>query len=92
VAKLEEFKLDCGRYPSEDEGLLALLEQPDDEELEERWAGPYVTHEKLKDPWTHDLLYQYPGEFNEEGFDVSSAGPDGQEGNDDDIGNWEKAD
>lgn len=92
VSKLEEFKLDCGRYPDEDEGLEVLLNLPDDEELEDRWAGPYVNPEKLQDPWDHDLVYQIPGEFNENGFDISSPGPDGQEGNDDDIGNWQKTD
>jgi hypothetical protein len=31
-----------------------------------------------------------PGEVNENGYDLSSAGPNGQEGDDDDITNWEK--
>ncbi len=92
ASKLEEFKLDCGRYPDEDEGLEVLLNLPDEEELEDRWAGPYVNPEKLRDPWDNDLIYQIPGEFNENSFDISSPGPDGQEGNDDDIGNWQKTD
>ncbi|HUU94119.1 MAG TPA: type II secretion system major pseudopilin GspG [Phycisphaerae bacterium] len=92
VPKIDLFRLHCGRYPDEDEGLKALLDQPDDEELEDKWAGPYVKPEQLQDPWGNDFAYQYPGEFNENGFDVSSPGPDGQEGNDDDIGNWQKTD
>lgn len=92
VPKIDLFRLHCGRYPDEDEGLEVLLNQPDDEELEDQWAGPYVKPEQLQDPWGNDFTYQYPGEFNENGFDVSSPGPDGQEGNDDDIGNWQKTD
>jgi general secretion pathway protein G len=90
--KIEIFRLHCGRFPEEDEGLEVLLEQPDDDELEDKWAGPYVKPEQLQDPWGNDFVYQYPGEYNENSFDVSSPGPDGQEGNDDDIGNWQKTD
>jgi general secretion pathway protein G len=66
-----------------------LLEQPDDEELEDKWAGPYVKPEQLKDPWGSDFVYRFPGEVNEGSFDIVSPGPDRDEGDDDDIGNYE---
>jgi general secretion pathway protein G len=86
---LERFRLHCGRFPTTDEGLAALLQKPDDEELAERWGGPYI-QKAPKDAWGHDLIYECPGQYNEDSYDLSSAGPNGQEGDDDDITNWEK--
>ena len=86
---LERFKMHCGRFPTSDEGLAALLQKPDDEEIADKWAGPYVK-KAPKDPWGHDLIYECPGRYNEDSYDLSSAGPNGQEGDDDDITNWEK--
>ena len=39
---LDMYRMHMGRYPSTDEGLAALIEEPDDEELAEKWRGPYV--------------------------------------------------
>ena len=86
---LDRFRLHCGRYPTTDEGLAALLQVPDDEELAEKWGGPYVK-KAPKDAWGHDLNYESPGQYNETSYDLSSPGPNGQEGDDDDITNWEK--
>ena len=86
---LERFKMDCGRYPTTDEGLDALVHKPDDEEIADKWAGPYL--KKLpKDAWGEDLIYTQPGQYNEDSYDLSSKGPDRQEGTEDDITNWEK--
>ena len=41
---LERFKLDCGRYPTVDEGLEALMVAP--EGLEADWGGKYLKKEK----------------------------------------------
>lgn len=86
---LERFKLDCGRYPTTEEGLLALVEKPDDEEIADKWAGPYLK-KVPKDAWGHDLHYECPGQYNEDSYDLSSDGPDGQPDTEDDITNWEK--
>lgn len=89
---LERYKLDVGSYPTEDEGgLELLLKEPSDEEMAEKWGGPYVKPDQLKDPWGTEYRYTYPGRYNENSFDVSSDGADKQEGTDDDITNWEKA-
>ncbi len=89
ASQLELFKLHCGRYPSSDEGLGALLAKPDDESLEGKWAGPYIK-EAAKDAWGKELMYRQPGQYNETGYDIWSVGPDGQEGTDDDLTNWTK--
>ncbi|MFQ5804875.1 MAG: type II secretion system major pseudopilin GspG [Phycisphaerae bacterium] len=88
---LDMYRMHMGGYPDTDEGLAALVDPPDDEELAEKWRGPYVKDgSKIKDAWGHDLIYESPGQYNEDWYDLSSMGPDGQEGTDDDITNWEK--
>jgi general secretion pathway protein G len=54
------------------------------------WNGPYVKRSILKDPWSREYVYQYPGEKGQ--FDITSLGADGQPGgeeNDADIDNWD---
>ena len=81
---LNAFEVDCGRFPTSQEGLAALLQQPNDAA---DWRGPYLSRGLPKDPWGHEYLYRQPGQRNAEGFDIYSLGPDGREGADD-IGNW----
>ena len=86
---LDRYRLDMGHYPTTEEGLIALVQKPDNEEDAKKWAGPYVkTASDLKDSWGTDLIYKSPGEYNTDSYDLSSAGPDREPGTDDDIGNW----
>jgi len=74
-------------YP---EGLEGLFTRPGDAKLAERWAGPYLDVTKVPlDPWEREYKFAAPGKHNTDSFDVWSVGPDGQDGSDDDIGNWE---
>lgn len=75
---LENFKRDCGKYPDESEGLVALLNNPG----EKGWKGPYVTLLR-PDPW--DRLFVYRAGTSESGYVLLSVGPDGIEGTADDI-------
>ena len=88
---LDLYKMHMGRYPTSDEGLAALVEAPDDEELAEKWRGPYLKEgAKMQDAWGSDFIYESPGQYNENSYDLSSPGPNMQEGDDDDITNWKK--
>jgi general secretion pathway protein G len=82
---LDTFEIDCGRYPTTAEGLRALVDQP---QGVTSWEGPYSKNGMPKDPWTHDYIYECPGQHNTKGYDLSSCGPDGQPGGGDDIDNW----
>lgn len=80
------FKLDMGRYPTSDEKLDALMENPDGSE---KWKGPYIKPAVPKDPWGNDYEYTCPGEHGD--FDLISYGADGQPGGTDenaDITNY----
>jgi len=90
---LKMFKLDIGRYPTTEEGLTALFdkEQFEDEEEAEKWDKPYLDTKVIpRDGWDNEFNYVCPGEQNEDGFDLSSNGPDELEGTEDDIRNWEE--
>jgi general secretion pathway protein G len=44
---------------------------------------------KIKDPWNQDFILKCPGQNDTDGADVSSNGPDKQEGTPDDVKSWE---
>jgi general secretion pathway protein G len=82
---LDGYETDVGHYPSSDEGIRALIEPLN----AKNWHGPYLKHNDVpKDPWGKEYIYRYPPSHNKNWPDVSSAGPDGQEGTADDIDNW----
>lgn len=83
-AALNLYKLDNFVYPTTDQGLEALVEQPTSPEPPNWKAGGYV--DRLpKDPWNQDYLFLSPGEQGS--IDIFSTGPD-QVPSEDDIGNW----
>jgi general secretion pathway protein G len=82
--QIAQFEIDCSRFPTNEEALAVLLEQPGNAK---DWKGPYL-EQVPTDPWGHPYLYRYPGQHNPRSFDVYSMGPDQQEGTADDIGNW----
>ncbi len=86
-AGLEYYRLDMGRYPSEQEGLAALWQAPAGAQA---WNGPYVKkRDALVDAWGEPFLYKMPGEHGD--FDVYSLGADKVEGGEDeaqDVTSW----
>ncbi len=85
---LGAFEVDTGRYPTGDEGLKALVENPGDLK---GWSGPYLEKGVPIDPWGNAYIYACPGTNNTSGYDLHSLGPDGQDGTADDIDNWSPA-
>ncbi len=70
------FYIDTGRYPSEAEGLSALLAEP---QGVTGWKGPYLDGEAdLNDPWGRPFTYASPAESAP--FSLSTLGRDGQPG------------
>ena len=84
---LDLYRLEVGQYPTTEEGLQALIEQPVDAE---RWNGPYIKKaDSLKDPWGQPYDYRSPGEHGEfDLFTLGRDGSDGGEGEDQDIASW----
>ena len=85
-AAMDMYKLDNSRYPNTDQGLEALVSQPTiSPEPRNYRKGGYIKR-LPKDPWGSDYLMVSPGENGD--YDIFSAGVDGEEGTDDDIGTW----
>jgi general secretion pathway protein G len=78
-SSLDSFRLDIGRYPTTEEGLNALLINPNNLP---KWNGPYLKKEVPLDPWQNSYVYRFPGSSKE--FDLVSYGRDGKAGGKDD--------
>ncbi len=70
------FRLDVGRYPTTEEGLVALAFKP---ASLKRWRGPYVEVLVPNDPWGNPYVYVGTAE-NFQGFALYSRGADGVDG------------
>jgi general secretion pathway protein G len=78
AGELNQFRLDCDRYPTTEEGLNALRTPPSD--LQAKWKGPYIEKDVPNDPWTNPYQYQCPGDNGPNSFKITSYGADGQPG------------
>jgi len=86
---MDLFEQDTGRYPTAEEGLPALIQNP---QLP-TWRGPYLKSASIPfDPWGNMYKYNYPSELTSSEFlyDIISAGQDGVYGNNDDITNHDQ--
>ena len=88
MQSLKLYKLDNGRYPTNEQGLQALVTKPTSAPSPSNWK-PYL--DKVpKDPWGNTYQYLAPGVHGE--VDVFSLGADSQPGGtgaDLDIGSWQ---
>lgn len=74
------YHLDINQYPTK---LEDLIRRPTDIDSPEKWSKPYLEASEIpKDPWGNE--YQYTNSGNQY-YEISSFGPDGQQGGDDDI-------
>src|SRR5438046_5723658 len=63
-----------GFFPTTEQGLQALVVQPDTDPRPARWYQLFK--ERPKDPWQSNYIYLCPGIKNPSGYDLYSAGPD----------------
>lgn len=84
---LDLYRLEVGRYPTQEENLVALVEAPPGLN---KWNGPYLKKkDAIIDPWGRQFLYKVPGEHGD--YDLYTFGSDnaqGGNGEDQDITNW----
>lgn len=82
---LDLFQLDVGRFPTDQEGLGALLTAPAGGQ---NWRGPYLkTEAAITDPWGRE--FRYASRSESPGYAIGSYGADGAPGGDgenEDIG------
>lgn len=94
---LERYALDMDTFPSTEQGLDALISEPDADEDgtsggRSKWDGSYLNSDELpEDPWGNKYQYKYPpahGKGNSP--EIWSFGPDGEDDTEDDIVSWKK--
>jgi len=71
---LELYKLDNGDYPTDQQGLPALAEEPTTSPRPPKWKQYIET--VSQDPWGNDYIYQTDGDS----YYIMSLGADGREG------------
>ena len=89
---LKMYKIDNDQYPSTEQGLEALVAEPQSGNIPKKWKkGGYLAKKQIpKDPWGNDYVYLSPGVHDD--FDITSYGGDGVaggEGVNKDINSWE---
>jgi len=86
MVAVEAFRLDVGRYPTQEEGLAALVTNSGID----KWKGAYLKKAVPYDPWVNPYHYRNPGEHG--AVDIYSYGKDNQPGGkkeNADLGSWE---
>jgi len=90
---LQQFNVENGFYPDSEQGLEALVSEPQTGREAKNWReGGYLEKNRVPlDPWDNPYVYIYPGTNGE--FDILSYGPDGEPGGDGkdaaDVTSWE---
>lgn len=86
-ASLDMYRLDVGRYPTQSEGLAALVKAPPNIAS---WNGPYLKRTAmLLDPWTREYRYKSPGDHGSyDLFSWAADNAEGGEGADRDVTSW----
>ena len=77
---LEQYRLDTGSFPTQEQGLQALLTLPAGVA---RWQGPYLKKAIPLDPWGHAYVYQLAASQRE--LNLVCLGSDGQPGGEGDA-------
>ncbi|MEM9670592.1 MAG: type II secretion system major pseudopilin GspG [Pseudomonadota bacterium] len=88
---IERYRLSMNSYPTESQGLTALVEQPDGLDNPALYPRGGFIQQLPNDPWGRPYQYVVPAERSRAAYDVFSFGADGQPGGEEenaDIGNW----
>jgi len=88
-SSLDRYRLQFYSYPTNEQGLQALVEAPQNLPNGARYPADGFIKRLPEDPWGNPYQYANPGERGS--VDIYSLGADGQPGGEDldaDIGNW----
>ena len=82
-SSLKTYRLSTGHYPSTEQGLGALVVKPVTDPPLQEWSK--IADRVQRDPWDKEYRYQRLPEDDNRGFELLSAGKDGQFGTEDDL-------
>ena len=80
---LKTYKLNAGNYPTQQQGLEALVTKPSSTPVPRRWTK--IADRVPTDPWNNPYGYKFPGTKDPSEFELFSMGKDGQAGTEDDL-------
>jgi general secretion pathway protein G len=84
---LELYKFDNDLYPTQDQGLQALVTKPNLDPIPKRWRG--YLNKVPKDPWGNEYYYVSPGEHGS--YDIYCYIENKTNDSDENIiGNWDQ--
>lgn len=89
-ASLRMYAVNGGRYPTTQQGLDSLVSKPTSTPVPKDWAK--LADSVPVDPWQNPYGYKFPGTHDSSTFEIICKGPDGIEGNEDDISSQKKGD
>ena len=68
VQALKLYRLDNGRYPTQEQGLRALIEKPSTDPVPNNWKDGGYLERLPNDPWGNSYQYLNPGVHGEDKF------------------------
>ena len=80
---LESYRSAAGSYPTETQGLQALVTKPTTSPVPRRWRQQMSS--VPVDPWNQEYIYRYPGSKDRTSYEIISKGSDQELDTDDDI-------
>jgi general secretion pathway protein G len=83
---LDTLRLDVGRFPTAEEGLGLLMNEPSDERTRRKWQGPYLAESVPLDPWGNPYQYKPKNSTNVILFSFGADSKADGEGIDADVG------
>jgi general secretion pathway protein G len=82
-SSLKTYRLNTGHYPGTEQGLEALVMQPVTDPPLQGWRK--IADRVPADPWNNEYRYRLLPEEDNHGFELLSAGQDGQFRTEDDL-------
>jgi general secretion pathway protein G len=81
MSKLEAYRVGAGTYPTQQQGLQALVERPTTAPAPKRWTKQF--RELPLDPWGRDFVYLNPGRRDPNTYEILCKGADVDKDDDD---------
>ena len=78
TSALKMYKVNNGTYPTQAQGIKALVDMPGGSPAPRRWTR--LMDKVPLDPWGNEYGYLFPGRKDPTEFEIISKGADGQEG------------
>ena len=80
---LQAYRTNAGHYPSEAQGLEALVTKPTTSPRPRRWTE--IMDSVPKDPWDQEYIYKFPGSKDRSRPELISIGKDALANTEDDL-------